>query len=119
MGDGRVDHDRLDGGARRGRPPPSSPLRPRVRRSPMTPALSLSDVGKRYVKYTDVPLLLTRLRVRARDTRTHLWAIRHVDLVAEAGEHVGVIGRNGSGKSTMLRMLAGVTAPTEGTASVR
>ncbi len=80
----------------------------------------LEDVGKRYIKYDDIPLLLTRAaRLRAGHKRTHLWAVRHVDLAVEPGETVGVIGRNGSGKSTMLRMLAGVTAPTEGGVVVR
>ncbi|MEX2558072.1 MAG: ABC transporter ATP-binding protein [Actinomycetota bacterium] len=79
----------------------------------------LDDAGKRYVKYDDVPLLLTRaLRFRAGHKKTHLWAVRHVNLTVEPGETVGVIGRNGSGKSTMLRMLAGVTAPTEGVVTV-
>jgi len=85
----------------------------------MTFALKLGDVGKRYLKYEDVPLLLTRLRFRARTNRTDLWALKHVDLEAAPGDHLGVIGRNGSGKSTMLRILAGVTAPTEGFVSVK
>ena len=81
--------------------------------------LRLADAGKRYVKYEDVPLLVTRLKLRARSRRDELWAVRHVDLDVEQGETVGIIGRNGSGKSTTLRMLAGVTAPTEGVVSVR
>ena len=85
----------------------------------MTWAVRLDGAGKRYVKYKDVPLLVSRLRFRARTRREHLWAVRHVDLEVARGETVGVIGRNGSGKSTMLRMLAGVTAPSEGTVSVR
>lgn len=40
-----------------------------------------------------------------------LWA---VDLVARAGEAVVVRGPNASGKSTLLRILAGLTAPTRG-----
>ena len=83
------------------------------------PFLKLQDVSKRYVKYDDVPLLVSRLKFRAKNKRSHLWALRHVDLDVSAGETVGIIGRNGSGKSTMLRMLAGVTAPTKGTVSVR
>jgi ABC-type polysaccharide/polyol phosphate transport system ATPase subunit len=82
--------------------------------------VSLRDAGKRYIKYDDVPLLLTRaLKFRAGNKRTHLWAVRHVDLDVEPGESVGVIGRNGSGKTTMFQMLAGVTGPTEGTVRVR
>ena len=84
------------------------------------PIVSLKDVGKRYVKYDDVPLLVTRaLKFRAMNRRSHIWAVRNVDLEVDAGESVGVIGRNGSGKSTLFQMLAGVTAPTEGTVRVR
>ena len=85
----------------------------------MDPIITLSDVGKRYVKYQDTPLLLTRaLRFSSGRRRSHMWALRNIDLRVEPGETVGVIGRNGSGKSTMFRILAGVTAPTEGAVRV-
>ena len=48
-----------------------------------------------------------------------MWALRGVDLAIPQGEIFGVIGRNGSGKTTMLKLLAKVTAPTEGQAVVR
>lgn len=83
-------------------------------------AVTFENAGKRYVKYHDVPLLVTRaLRFTAGKRRSHIWALRNIDLGVEQGEAFGVIGRNGAGKSTMLRMLAGVTAPTEGTIRVR
>jgi ABC-type polysaccharide/polyol phosphate transport system ATPase subunit/uncharacterized protein YneR len=86
----------------------------------MSQVVTMRDAGKRYIKYDDVPLLLTRaFRFRAGNKRSHLWAVRHVDLDVASGESVGVIGRNGSGKTTMFQMLAGVTAPTEGTVRVR
>lgn len=53
-----------------------------------------------------------------RGRRDRLWAVRHVDIDLERGESIGIIGRNGSGKSTTLSMLAGVTAPTEGVVEV-
>ena len=84
------------------------------------PAIRMSGVGKRYVKYQDAPMFISRMvRLRARTRRSTLWALRGVDLEIGRGECVGVVGRNGSGKSTMLRMLAGVTAPTEGRVAVR
>ena len=84
------------------------------------PVIALTGVGKRYVKYDDTPTLLGRaVAFRNRTTRSPFWALRGVDLAVPAGETLGVIGRNGSGKSTMLRMLAGVTAPTEGRVAVR
>jgi ABC-type polysaccharide/polyol phosphate transport system ATPase subunit len=86
----------------------------------MSWAVRLQDAGKRYLKFEDTPLLLTRaFRFRAAHKRSFLWAVRNVSLEVQGGETVGVIGRNGSGKSTMLRMLAGVTAPSEGSIAVK
>jgi ABC-type polysaccharide/polyol phosphate transport system ATPase subunit len=45
-------------------------------------------------------------------------AIRDVSFTVPAGRTLGVIGRNGSGKSTMLKLVAGITKPTEGTVRV-
>lgn len=82
-------------------------------------AVRLEQVGKRYTKYEDTPMLLTRAAQLGRGTRrSHLWALRDIDLTVSRGESVGVIGRNGAGKSTMLRILAGITAPSEGRVTV-
>jgi len=84
-----------------------------------TYAVRLVDAGKRYVKYDDVPTLIGfAKRLRARNTRGELWAVRHLEFEVAPGETVGIIGRNGAGKTTTLQMLAGVTAPTEGSVSV-
>src|SRR5918992_711000 len=45
-------------------------------------------------------------------------AIRDVSFTVPAGRTLGVIGRNGSGKSTMLKLVAGITKPTTGTVAV-
>ncbi|MEV0634166.1 ABC transporter ATP-binding protein [Streptomyces sp. NPDC050619] len=42
------------------------------------------------------------------------WVLRGVDLTLRPGELVRVEGTNGTGKSTLLRLLAGIDAPTEG-----
>ena len=39
------------------------------------------------------------------------WPFRNVNLELKRGETLGVVGRNGTGKSTLLRLLAGVTHP--------
>lgn len=42
------------------------------------------------------------------------YALKNVSLDIEAGDVVGIIGRNGSGKSTMLKVLSRIVEPTEG-----
>lgn len=48
-----------------------------------------------------------------------IWALRDVSLRVEAGEVIGIIGRNGTGKSTLLKVLSRVTAPTAGIVRMR
>lgn len=47
------------------------------------------------------------------------WALKDVSLTVEPGEVVGLLGRNGSGKSTFLRILSKITSPTSGHARLR
>lgn len=46
------------------------------------------------------------------------WALKGVDLEVRRGEKVGLVGLNGSGKSTMLKIVSGVLSPTKGKVSV-
>lgn len=60
---------------------------------------------------------LARLLRRSSDhagPATEIHALRGVSFVAHHGESIGVIGRNGSGKSTMLRAIAGLLPLAEG-----
>ncbi len=42
------------------------------------------------------------------------WALREVSFSVAPGEAIGVVGRNGQGKSTLLKLVAGVLIPDEG-----
>ena len=42
------------------------------------------------------------------------WALRDVSFNVERGEALGIIGQNGAGKSTILKLLYNITAPTKG-----
>lgn len=46
------------------------------------------------------------------------WALKDVSFEVKKGQSLGLIGLNGSGKSTMLKAIAGVLKPTEGTVTV-
>ena len=43
------------------------------------------------------------------------WAVKDIDFLADKGEMIAILGRNGSGKSTFARYLNGLLAPHEGT----
>jgi lipopolysaccharide transport system ATP-binding protein len=47
------------------------------------------------------------------------WALRGVSFDINQGDVIGIIGRNGAGKSTMLKVLSRITSPTEGSAILR
>jgi len=55
----------------------------------------------------------------ARGKPTDFWALRDVSFEVERGEVLGIIGANGAGKSTILKILSGITAPTEGEVRLR
>jgi len=47
-----------------------------------------------------------------------IWALKDVSFEIKQGEAVGIIGRNGAGKSTILKVLSRITEPTEGYADI-
>ena len=63
---------------------------------------------------------LTRLRsrVRGESSKSWRWAVRDMSFDVAPGESLALVGSNGSGKSTMLKMLVGVMFPTYGSIAV-
>ncbi len=87
-------------------------------------ALRLEGVGKRYKIFNrraDHMLDtfgLTRVLPFVKANYHDFWALREVDLDLRRGQRIGVIGRNGAGKTTMLKLITGNLEPTEGSVEV-
>ena len=93
----------------------------------MTPIVTFEQVGKRYKLRQDRPRSFREWFVRragfagqsAPAAADILWALRQVSFAIEPGETVGLIGSNGAGKSTALKLISRVIVPTEGRIHVK
>ena len=85
-------------------------------------AIRAENLGVRYnlnfTKKTKLRTTFAHLLDPRRRNAGHFWALRGVNLTIRRGEAVGIVGANGSGKSTTLLALAGILQPTEGTVEV-
>jgi len=99
------------------------------------PIIQIENIGKAYrlgraqVRHTmfrdallnalKAPIRRLRKLHQARKSDAIFWALRNVSFDVQRGEIVGIIGRNGAGKSTILKILSRITEPTEGQATLR
>lgn len=86
------------------------------------PAVKLKSVSKRFRIFHESPLTLQKVlynALRGRKQYQDIWALEHVDFTLFASETVGLIGPNASGKTTLLRIIAGIYTPTSGIVSVK
>lgn len=86
------------------------------------PIIEASDLGIRFVRNRRRQLRLREMFIHrgGRHPRTgDFWPLRNVSFQIRSGEAVGVVGKNGTGKSTLLRLIAGVLIPDEGSVTVR
>lgn len=60
---------------------------------------------------------MRRLRDLSRRSK-EFWALRDVSFAVERGASLGIIGHNGAGKSTVLKLLSNITTPTRGEISI-
>lgn len=56
---------------------------------------------------------------KRRPKKNEFWALKEISFEVKKGEVVGLIGSNGAGKSTMLKVVSGVMKPTTGTVEIK
>lgn len=85
------------------------------------PHLMLDDVGLSFPGRTERSLKATALRYlkrpRDRSPNGAIFALRDLSLGVRCGDRLGVVGRNGSGKTSLLQVMAGIYPPVDGRVS--
>jgi len=78
--------------------------------------LQLKKVSKKYRirREVDGGASLLRKLLSLRNRREDFWALKDVSFDVQRAEALGIIGHNGAGKSTILKLLSRITTPTKG-----
>jgi len=97
----------------------TQPSSPKSSETARRPAVELRGVSKRFYFYDHRTSSLRewfirRVLRRPVHVRRASFSLRDVDLRVDPGEAVALVGRNGSGKSTVLRLVAGIYRPSAG-----
>lgn len=91
------------------------------------PVIQLSNVWKKYSKQQvlnnslreELVSVLTGRKCRDTLAEGEFWALSDVCLAVGKGQCIGLAGHNGSGKSTILKLISNVTYPTRGAVKVQ
>ena len=82
--------------------------------------IDVRDVGIEFLRSRKRKMSIRELVFTGRSTspRDTFWALRNISFEVARGQAVGLVGGNGGGKSTLLKMIAGVLLPDEGVITV-
>jgi lipopolysaccharide transport system ATP-binding protein len=80
----------------------------------MRGAIRCREVGKAYRHFAHPRDRILQLLWPLAQMHHDVWVLRDITFSVDPGESVAILGSNGAGKSTVLRLVAGITAPTAG-----
>ena len=79
-------------------------------------SIKVENVSKIYKLYNKpIDRLYEATSIIKKSYHTDFFALRNVSFDVKKGESVGIVGRNGSGKSTILKIITGILSPSSGT----
>lgn len=83
--------------------------------------IQTENLGIRFHRNRRRNMSLREIFLKGKSTtpKGDFWAVRDVSFTVNSGEAVGLVGANGQGKSTLLKLIAGVLLPDEGSVRVR
>lgn len=84
----------------------------------MNIAIEVKDLSVKYKELKKMTIKQSLLHFKLNRTET-FEALKGVSFTVEKGKILGIVGKNGSGKSTMLRAIAGIFSPDSGTIDLK
>jgi ABC-type polysaccharide/polyol phosphate transport system ATPase subunit len=81
--------------------------------------IKFENVSKKFRKGRKLLLKEALLDIFKPGRTEEFWVLDDINFEVKKGETLGIIGQNGSGKSTILKLIAGVTSPTKGKVEVK
>lgn len=81
-------------------------------------AISLKNISKCYKRYARPVDRLKEVLLPGKSISEEFWALKDINFDIYKGQTVGIVGKNGSGKSTILQIIAGTLTPTTGNIQV-
>ena len=87
--------------------------------------IQFNDVSLRFRIYTDKGMsmkeaIINSIRKKQYDEKMkEFWVLKNLNVTIRQGDRLGIIGNNGAGKSTMLKLISKIYEPTEGPSTSR
>lgn len=75
-------------------------------------AIKITNLSKKYILHHQKPTLVENIFRWGQ--KEELWALKNINMEIRQGDSIGLLGKNGSGKTTFLKIIAGITTSSSG-----